>query len=109
LVEAGPQRHDVLEVLEDRTERTSTLITTQLPIKAWHEAIGDPTLADSICDRLVHTAHILDLQGPSMRDPKTRAQRGHPDPEPAEPGRAPIKPAGSARKEVKRPDRQHGS
>jgi IstB-like ATP binding protein len=46
----GPQRHDVLEVLEDRTERASTLITTQLPIKAWHEAIGDPTLADSICD-----------------------------------------------------------
>ncbi len=40
----GPQRHDVLEVLEDRTERTSTLLTTQLPIKAWHDAIGDPTL-----------------------------------------------------------------
>ena len=68
----GPQRHDVLEVLEDRTERASTLITSQLPIKAWHEAIGDPTLADAICDRLVHTAHLLELQGPSMRDPKVR-------------------------------------
>jgi DNA replication protein DnaC len=95
----GLQRHDVLEVLEDRTERASTLITTQLPIKAWHEAIGDPTLADSICDRLVHTAHILDLQGPSMRDPKVRSQRSYPDPGPAEPERAPTTPAGSARKE----------
>jgi DNA replication protein DnaC len=107
----GPQRHDVLEVLEDRTERASTLITTQLPIKAWHEAIGDPTLADAICDRLVHTAHVLDLQGPSMRDPKTRAHRGHPDPGPAEPDRAhaPTKPAGSARKEAKRAHPKHGS
>jgi DNA replication protein DnaC len=105
----GPQRHDVLEVLEDRTERASTLITTQLPLKAWHETIGDPTLADAICDRLVHTAHVLDLQGPSMRDPKVRTPRGHPDPGPAEPGRAPTKPAGSARNEAKRADRQHGS
>jgi DNA replication protein DnaC len=105
----GLQRHDVLEVLEDRTERASTLITTQLPIKAWHEAIGDPTLADSICDRLVHTAHILDLQGPSMRDPKVRSQRSYPDPGPAEPERAATTPAGSARKEAKRPAPKHGA
>ena len=73
---SGPQRHDVLEVLEDRTERASTLLTTQLPIKAWHEAIGDPTLADSICDRLIHTAHVIELHGPSMREVRAKAQRG---------------------------------
>jgi DNA replication protein DnaC len=103
----GPQRHDVLEVLEDRTERASTLLTSQLPIKAWHEAIGEPTLADSICDRLVHTAHVLELQGPSLRDPKVRSQRSHPDP--AAPERAPSPSAGSARKEAKRPAPKHGS
>ena len=103
----GPQRHDVLEVLEDRTERASTLLTSQLPIKAWHEAIGEPTLADSICDRLVHTAHVLQLQGPSLRDPKVRSQRSHPDP--AAPERAPSPSAGSASKEAKRPASKHGS
>jgi DNA replication protein DnaC len=105
----GPQRHDVLEVLEDRTERASTLITTQLPLKAWHETIGDPTLADAICDRLVHTAHVLDLQGPSMRDPKVRTPRGSADPEATEPERALTHSAGSARKEAKRPAPKHGS
>ncbi len=105
----GPQRHDVLEVLEDRTERTSTLLTTQLPIKAWHDAIGDPTLADAICDRLVHTAHVLDLQGPSMRDPKTRARRDPPEPGPAVPNRTPTQSVSPARKEAKRPDPKHGS
>ena len=105
----GPQRHDVLEVLEDRTERASTLLTSQLPIKAWHEAIGEPTLADSICDRLVHTAHVLELQGPSLRDPKVRSQRSHPDPDPAAPEPAPSPTAGSARKEEKRPARKHGA
>ena len=105
----GPQRHDVLEVLEDRTERASTLLTSQLPIKAWHEAIGEPTLADSICDRLVHTAHVLELQGPSLRDPKVRTQGHLANPGPAEPERAPIKPADSARKEAKRPAPKHGA
>jgi DNA replication protein DnaC len=105
----GPQRHDVLEVLEDRTERASTLLTSQLPIKAWHEAIGEPTLADSICDRLVHTAHVLELHGPSLRDPKVRGQRSHPDPDPAAPECAPSPSAGSARKEATRPTPKHGS
>jgi len=63
----GPERHDLLEVLEDRTERASTLITSQVPVKASHELIGEPTIADSICDRLVHTAYIIELQGPSLR------------------------------------------
>jgi DNA replication protein DnaC len=106
----GPQRHDVLEVLEDRTERASTLLTTQLPITAWHEAIGDPTLADAICDRLVHTAHRIELQGPSMRDPKVRAHRSPPDPGPSEPDHAPTtKSAPAPRKEAKRPDPKHRS
>jgi DNA replication protein DnaC len=71
----GPQRQDLLEVVEDRVERASTLITSQLPVKAWHEAIGDPTLADSICDRLIHTAQIIELHGPSMREVRAKAQR----------------------------------
>jgi DNA replication protein DnaC len=60
-------RRDLLEVLEDRYDRTSTVITTQLPTKTWHEALGDPTIADAICDRLVHNAHLLALRGPSIR------------------------------------------
>lgn len=66
------ERRDLLEVIEDRTERTSTLIATQLPPAAWHAAIGDPSVADAICDRLVHRAHKLTLKGPTMRDPATR-------------------------------------
>jgi len=67
------ERHDLLEVLDDRAERASTLITSQLPVKAWHDIIGEPTLADAICDRLIHTAHVIDLHGPSMRE--VRAKR----------------------------------
>jgi len=63
------QRHDLLEILEDRNEVKSTLVTSQLPLDHWHEQIGDPTLADAILDRLVHRAHkiILKLKGDSMR------------------------------------------
>jgi DNA replication protein DnaC len=64
------ERRDLLEVLEDRYGRTSTVITTQLPTKSWHEALADPTIADAICDRLVHNAHVLTLRGPSMREKK---------------------------------------
>ena len=92
----GAQRHDVLEVLEDRTERASTLITTQLPIKAWHEAIGDPTLADAICDRLIHTAQVIELHGPSMREVRAKAQRGGAPGGPTMPAPATPKPAAPA-------------
>jgi DNA replication protein DnaC len=68
-----PERHDLLEVLEDRAERASTLITSQLPVKAWHDMIGEPTLADAICDRLIHTAHVIELHGPSMREVRAKA------------------------------------
>ena len=56
----------------DRSERTSTLIASQLPPTAWHAAIGEPSVADAICDRLIHHAHRLTLKGPTMRDPGTR-------------------------------------
>ena len=61
------ERHDLLEILEDRYERRSTLVTSQLPVGHWHETIGDPTMADAILDRLVHNAHKLVLKGESMR------------------------------------------
>lgn len=64
------QRHDLLEILEDRHGLKSTLVTSQLPVEKWHEQIGDPTLADAILDRLVHTAHTLKLKGESMRKKK---------------------------------------
>ena len=68
-----PQRNDLLEVIEDRHGEGSTLITSQLPTAHWHEAIGDPTLADAILDRLLHNAHRVKLEGESMR--KRQAER----------------------------------
>jgi len=62
-----PQRHDLLEILEDRHGLKATLVTSQLPVEAWHEYIGDPTLADAILDRLVHSAYKINLKGESMR------------------------------------------
>jgi DNA replication protein DnaC len=67
-----PERRDLLEVIEDRSERKSTLVASQLPPTAWHAAIGEPSVADAICDRLIHCAHRLTLKGPTMRDPATR-------------------------------------
>lgn len=61
------QRHDLLEVLEDRYGKVSTVVTSQLPVGKWHEWIGDPTLADAILDRLVHNAYKVQLKGPSRR------------------------------------------
>jgi len=70
------ERRDLIEVIEDRSERASTLIATQLRAKDWHAVIGDPNLADSICDRLLHNAHRIDLKGPSIRNTRTN---GKPD------------------------------
>ncbi len=64
------ERRDLLEVMEDRYDKSSTVIATQLPTKTWHESLGDPTIADAICDRLVHNAHVLKLGGPSLRRKK---------------------------------------
>lgn len=66
------QRRDLLEILDDRHGQRSTVITSQLPVDLWHEAIGDATLADAILDRLVHNAHMLALKGDSLRK-----KRGH--------------------------------
>jgi DNA replication protein DnaC len=65
----GPrERSDLLEILDDRVGNRSTLITSQLPIDDWHAYIGDPTLADAILDRLVHSAHKIHLKArESMR------------------------------------------
>ena len=66
----GPaERCDLLELLDDRIGARSTLITSQLPVKAWHTYLGDPTLADAILDRVVHSSHKIELKGTrSMRD-----------------------------------------
>ena len=66
------QRRDLFEVIEDRYDRGSTLIAAQLPVKHWHETIGDPTLADAILDRLIHNAYTITLKGESMRKRKTK-------------------------------------
>ncbi len=63
------ERHDLLEVLEDRHGNRSTIMTSQLPPPSWHEAIGEPTIADAICDRVLHGAHRISLKGPSRRKP----------------------------------------
>ena len=67
---AAEQRHDILEIVEDRYGRGATLITSQIPVDRWHDLIGDPTLADAILDRLVHNAHRLQLHGDSLRKQK---------------------------------------
>jgi DNA replication protein DnaC len=66
-------RLSLLEILEDRHGRASTLIASQLPVAKWHELIGDPTIADAICDRIVHSAQRIELKGESVR--KLYAQR----------------------------------
>lgn len=73
------QAADLLEVIEDRHQRRSTILTSQLPINTWHDNLGEPTIADAICDRILHTAHRIELRGESLRKP--------PPPEPtARPG-----------------------
>lgn len=61
------ERRDLLEILEDRYGAKSTIITSQLPTTKWHDHLGDPTVADAICDRVLHGAHRLVLKGPSRR------------------------------------------
>jgi len=64
---ADAERRDFLEICEDRYQQRAMILTSQLPLAKWHEQIGDPTLADSILDRLVHNAHRLEMRGESMR------------------------------------------
>lgn len=65
------ERLDLLEILEDRHASRSTIVTSQLPVAQWHAHIADPTVADAICDRLLHNAHRLVLKGPSRRKEAT--------------------------------------
>jgi DNA replication protein DnaC len=66
----APQRRDLMEIVEDRYQAGSTVITSQLPVDTWHDVIDEPTFADAILDRLIHNAYRLPLDGPSLR--KTR-------------------------------------
>jgi DNA replication protein DnaC len=61
------ERRDFLEIMEDRYNVRSTIISSQIPVEKWHDLIGEPTIADAICDRLVHNAHKIKLTGKSMR------------------------------------------
>ena len=61
------QRRDLMEVIDDRHGRGSTIVATQVPVDRWHDQIGDPTYADAIMDRLVHNAYRFELKGESMR------------------------------------------
>jgi len=74
-----PERRDLLEVVEDGYDRASALIATQLPVTSWHGLIGDATLADAICDRLVHRAHKITLKDPSTRELRSKAKDGKPE------------------------------
>jgi DNA replication protein DnaC len=64
------ERRDLLEIMEDRHGLRSTIWTSQIPVAQWHDHVGDPTIADAICDRLLHNAHRIVLQGPSRRKVK---------------------------------------
>lgn len=65
-------RRDLLELLDDRHDKRSTIVTSQLPVKLWHETIGNGTVADAILDRLVHNAYRLEMRGESMRKKKSK-------------------------------------
>src|SRR6516225_10167992 len=86
------ERRDFLEVCDDRYQRRSMILTSQMPVAHWHQQIGDPTIADSILDRLLHNSYRLELEGESMRktlgqkpdEPKRRMDNESPDPFPTQ-------------------------
>ena len=63
---------DLLEVIEDRAGLRSNIVTSQLPVAHWHESLGEPTVADAICDRLLAGAHRIELSGASLRRSEAR-------------------------------------
>jgi DNA replication protein DnaC len=73
------ERHDFLEICDDRYQRRSVILISQMPLAHWHEQIGDPTIADSILDRLIHNAYRIDLNGESIR--KKGRKPGQEDPQ----------------------------
>ena len=70
------QLRDLLEIIDERYQKRSTLITSQMPIASWHEALGDPTLADAILDRVVHNPYKIKLDGDSMRKLRSKIDDG---------------------------------
>ncbi len=72
------ERRDFLEICDDRYQRCSTILTSQMPTAHWHEQIGDPTIADSIMDRLVHNSYRIELSGESIRKNRGRKQDREP-------------------------------
>jgi DNA replication protein DnaC len=79
------QGRDILEIVDDRHGRASTIVTSQLPVENWHDVIPDPTVADAVLDRLVHTAYRIVLKGESLRkSPEKPAKRGRLDTNDAE-------------------------
>src|SRR6202161_4495140 len=66
------ERRDFLEICDDRYQHRSTILTSQMPVALWHEQIGDPSIADSLMDRLVHNAHRIELKGESIRKKRGR-------------------------------------
>ncbi len=69
------ERRDFWEICEDRYEKRSMILTSQMPVSKWHEQIADPTLADGILDRIVHNAHRIEMKGDSMRKTRTKTER----------------------------------
>ena len=61
------QRLDLMEIIEDRHARSSTIIASQLPVASWYDVIGEDTIADAVLDRIVHTSHRIELKGESLR------------------------------------------
>jgi DNA replication protein DnaC len=74
---ADAERRAFLEICDERYQSKATLLTSRLPVAKWHGQIGDPTVADSILDRLVHAAHRLQMQGESMRKKKVERKENN--------------------------------
>jgi len=72
------QTSDLLEILEDRSNRTSTILATQIPVSDWYERLGNGTLSEALMDRIIHNAYWLELSGESMRKRRSPlTQSGH--------------------------------
>ena len=67
---SGDEAASLFEIIEDRTEINSTIITSQLPVKEWYDILNNPTIADALLDRIVHSSHRIELEGESIRKSK---------------------------------------
>jgi len=98
------QAADLLEVVEDRHQRHATIVTSQLPIKQWHEALGEPTIADAILDRLLSNSHRFELSGESLRRPENLVAETSVEPKNGSPGTdQPASDAGGEKRRATKP------